>query len=72
MIVKLVIAAALGSGVSMCVSEPAPPEAAEETGYQTGPDGLPIRHSPTDAVETGALPEAAPEAEPAPVAADGG
>jgi hypothetical protein len=63
---KVVIAAAAASGLSMCATEPAPePAPVEEADYQTGPDGLPIRHSPTDAVVSGALPDAAPAPVPA-------
>jgi hypothetical protein len=57
---KFVIAAAVASGLSMCATEPSTEGAGAEPAYQTGPDGLPIRHSPTETVETGALPDAAP------------
>lgn len=70
MVLKLVIAAAAASGVSMCATEPAQPPAPAEPVYQTGPDGLPIRHSPTTAVETGALPDAAPTPSPDTARAD--
>lgn len=54
----MIVIAALGSGLSMCATEP-PAEPADTA--QTGPDGLVIRNAPTQSIEGGALPEVGAE-----------
>jgi hypothetical protein len=49
----MIMIAALASGLSMCATEP--PAAPADTA-QTGPDGLIIRHAPTESIDSGALP----------------
>ncbi len=55
---RIAVIAAL-SGLSMCQSTPEP-EPVQDTA-QTGPDGLIIRHAPTESVEGGALPDVGTE-----------
>ncbi len=61
---RTIALAAMTSGMSMCATTPPePPPPPPEAEYQTGPDGLPIRHAPTEAVEADPLPAAASRGE---------